>query len=58
MPTEPGKLHWNRREGMTVIPEIKAEWKCAGGFYFTTTKDKSGTTIIEMVERNGGPVPC
>lgn len=53
-----GQMRWNRRDGMTVAPKVKPEWKCAGGFYFTTSRGADGSTVVEMVERGDRPVRC
>ena len=53
-----GKLHWSRRDGMSVIPGPQDAWKCAGGYYYSTSTSPNGSTIIELVKENNRPVRC
>ena len=53
-----GRMRWTRAEGTTIGPSVLPEWKCAGGFYFTTSKGADGSTVVAMVEANGRPMRC
>jgi len=53
-----GQMRWSRRDGLTTVSVKRDEWKCAGGFYFTTTRAADGSTIVSLVEHRGKPVPC
>ena len=53
-----GKLHWSRREGMSVKPDSKDNWKCAGGYTYSTTIDENGAKIIELVHEGNRPLRC
>ena len=53
-----GKLHWSRRDGMSVKPGPQDDWKLAGGYFYSTTASPNGSTIIELVEESNRPVRC
>lgn len=54
----PGKLHWSRREGLGITPDITENWKYAGGLYYSTKVDSNGATVIELVLENHRPLRC
>lgn len=53
-----GRMRWTRRTGLTISPDPKPDWKCAGGYFFETSIGSDGSTVITMVQVNGRPVPC
>ena len=53
-----GKLHWSRHDGMGIKSDPAENWKCAGGYIYSTTMGANGSRIIELVQENNRPLRC
>ena len=51
-------LHWSRRDGTRIKPNPQDDWKCAGGYYYSTKIDATGSTHIELVKQDNRPLRC
>ena len=52
------RLHWSRRDGLSIKPDRTENWKVAGGYTYAITVGANGSTVIMLVQNNNRPLRC